>query len=100
MKLVVATREMLESLQRDAAAFVEVGYEIAPEFRGRGYATEAARALIDKARAAGDVHTVRAHTLPSDNPSTSVLQHLDFRLVGEVSDDEQGTVWRWERAIT
>jgi hypothetical protein len=38
--------------------------------------------------------------LPSDNPSTSVLRHLEFRLVGEVVDDEQGTVWRWERAIT
>ena len=28
---------------------VEIGYEIAPEFRGRGYATAAAQAMIDRA---------------------------------------------------
>jgi RimJ/RimL family protein N-acetyltransferase len=31
----------------------EIGYEIAPEFRGRGYATAAARAMVAKAARAG-----------------------------------------------
>jgi [ribosomal protein S5]-alanine N-acetyltransferase len=78
---------------------VEIGYEIAPEFRGRGCATAAARAMVEKARTKGGVHTVIAHTLASDSPSTSVLRRVGFRFAGEVPDEEQGTVWRWELPV-
>jgi ribosomal-protein-alanine N-acetyltransferase len=78
---------------------VEIGYEIAPAFRGNGYATTAARAMVEKARTEGGVHTVIAHTLASDGPSTSVLRRVGFRFAGEVPDEEQGTVWRWERVV-
>jgi RimJ/RimL family protein N-acetyltransferase len=74
---------------------IEIGYEIAPAFRGRGYATAASRALIDKALSTGSVDTVVAHTLAAENPSTSVLRRLGFRFVAELPDDEQGSVWRW-----
>ena len=74
---------------------VEIGYEIAPEFRGRGYATAAAQAMIDRARVGG-ANTVVAHTLAQHNPSTGVLQKLGFRFVGEMPDDENGAIWRWE----
>lgn len=77
---------------------VEIGYEIAPELRGRGYATAAAGAMIAKADAAG-VHTVIAHTLPVSSPSTGVLRTLGFRHTGEVDDPADGTLWRWELAI-
>jgi [ribosomal protein S5]-alanine N-acetyltransferase len=77
----------------------EIGYEIAPEFRGRGYATEAARAMVAKARANG-AQAVIAHTLTHQNPSTSVLKRLGFRFVGEVPDGEQGTVWQWRLDAT
>lgn len=78
---------------------VEIGYEIAPEFRGKGYATAAARAMVEKARTLGAVHTVIAHTLANANPSTSVLRKAGFRFVGEVPDEEQGTVWSWELVV-
>ena len=78
---------------------VEIGYEIAPEFRLRGYATAAARAMVDKARATGVVHTVIAHTLADENPSTRVLRRIGFRLAAEVPDEEEGTVWRWELSV-
>ena len=82
---------------------VELGYEIAPEFRGNGYATAAAQAMVDKARTFGVVHTVVAHTLANEkaneNPSTSVLRRLGFRFAGEVPDEEEGTVWRWEYVV-
>lgn len=74
---------------------VEIGYEIAPEFRGRGYATAAARAMVGTAFAT-DVHTVIAHTMPEENPSTGVLRKLGFRHTGEVTDPDEGTVWKWE----
>lgn len=76
---------------------VEIGYEIAPEFRGRGYATAAAGAMADRAFAAG-VHTVIAHTMPEANPSTGVLSKLGFQHTGDVTDPDEGTVWRWELA--
>ncbi|WP_233213703.1 GNAT family N-acetyltransferase [Mycobacterium hubeiense] len=74
---------------------VEIGYEVAPRFRGRGYGIAAAGALIEKARAAG-VDAVVAHTLAHDNPSTGVLRRLGFRCTGEAVDPEEGPVWRWE----
>jgi ribosomal-protein-alanine N-acetyltransferase len=79
---------------------VEIGYEIAPEFRDRGFATAAARAMIGKATASSSrVTTVIAHTLPKQSPSTSVLRRLGFEHVGEVDDPEDGTVWRWELVV-
>lgn len=74
---------------------VEIGYEIAPEFRGRGHATAAARAMVATAVEAG-VHTVIAHTMPEENPSTAVLRKAGFVFAGETSDPDEGAVWRWE----
>jgi RimJ/RimL family protein N-acetyltransferase len=52
--------------------------------------------MVEKATATGSVHTVVAHTLADENPSTRVLRRVGFQFVGEVPDEEQGTVWRWE----
>lgn len=82
----------------DADGLVEIGYGIAPAYQGRGYATEAAAALVAFASADGRTHLVRAHTKPGPNPSTGVLTRCGFRHVGEVIDPEDGLVWRWERA--
>ncbi|MBO0678531.1 GNAT family N-acetyltransferase [Mycolicibacterium sp. S2-37] len=79
---------------------VEIGYEIAPGFRGRGYATAAARAMIDKAVGAGAaVTTVIAHTRAHENPSTGVLRRLGFRRIAEIEDPDDGPVWRWRCAV-
>jgi [ribosomal protein S5]-alanine N-acetyltransferase len=79
---------------------VEFGYEVAPEFRGRGLGIAAARAMVDKAAATGAVSTVIAHTLAEENPSTGVLKRLGFTKTGELVDPEEGPVWRWELALT
>ncbi|MCI0632864.1 MAG: GNAT family N-acetyltransferase [Actinobacteria bacterium] len=78
---------------------VEIGYSVAPSRCRRGYATSAARELIERARAAG-VTLVRAHTLPEPNPSTRVLERCGLRHVGNVIDREDGFVWQWELALT
>ena len=67
-----------------------------PEYQGRGYATEAATALVEFALSDPRVQTVRAHTLPEPNASTRVLTRNGFRHLGEVMDPEDGRVWRWE----
>jgi RimJ/RimL family protein N-acetyltransferase len=80
---------------------VEIGYEIAPRFRGRGLGTAAARALVEDAVATGEVDHVIAHTLPGPNASTGVLTSSGFEHVGDRHDAESGTVWawRWTRPI-
>ena len=74
---------------------VEIGYEVAPEFRGLGYGSAAARALLERAVGSGEVDHVVAHTLPGPNPSTGVLVSLGFAHVAEQEDPEVGTVWEW-----
>ena len=77
---------------------VEIGYEIAPEFRGQGLGTAAARALVERAVASGEVDVVVAHTLPGPNRSTGVVASLGFEHVAEQDDPEVGTFWDWRWA--
>ena len=79
-----------------ADGVVEISYGIAPSYRQRGFATEAAQMLIARARASGRVHTLRAHTLPERNASTKVLEKCGFTLQEEVMHPEDGLIWRWE----
>ena len=74
---------------------VEIGYEVAPEFRGRRFGAAAARAMVEQAVASGEVDHVIAHTLPGPNPSTGVLRSLGFEHVDDQQDPEVGTVWEW-----
>jgi ribosomal-protein-alanine N-acetyltransferase len=80
----------------DPEAVVEIAYGVDPSHQRRGYATEAARALVAFAFDSGRVRAVRAHTRPAENPSTRVLTKCGFERVGEVIDPEDGLVWRWE----
>jgi RimJ/RimL family protein N-acetyltransferase len=75
---------------------VEIAYGVTPEQQGKGYATEAARALVGFAFNTGKVREVRAHTLTEENASTRVLAKCGFRRVGEILDPDDGIVWRWE----
>jgi RimJ/RimL family protein N-acetyltransferase len=77
-------------------AVVEIAYGIEPVYRGRGYATEAARALVAFAFGSGRVRLVCAHTRPEKNASGRVLTKCGFERIGEVMDPEDGLVWRWE----
>jgi RimJ/RimL family protein N-acetyltransferase len=83
----------------DRTGIVEIAYGIVPSHEGRGYATEAAAALVRFAFASEQVRLVRAHTLPMSNPSTRVLQKCGFRHIGTVVDPDDGPVWRWERGL-
>lgn len=82
----------------DADGVVEIAYGLDPGHQGKGYATEAAEALVTFAFDSGRVRLVCAHTLPQANASTRVLAKCGFQNVGEVIDPEDGPVWRWERS--
>jgi RimJ/RimL family protein N-acetyltransferase len=77
---------------------VEIAYGIDPAHEGKGFATEAAQALVGYALACKDVRTVRAHTLPHATASARVLEKCGFRLVGEFVDPHDGKVRRFERS--
>ena len=76
---------------------VEIAYGVDTDYQGRGYATEAARALVDFAFDDDHVRLVRAHTLPDNGASAQVLTKCGFDQIGEVVDAEDGLVCRWER---
>lgn len=66
----------------DKEGVVVIGYSVYPEMAGRGYATEAARAVAGWALAAPGVSRVRA-TVPMGNPaSLAVARKLGMSVVG------------------
>jgi len=81
----------------EAEGVVEIAYGVVPDYQGKGFATEAAKALVAYAFSSGRVRVVRAHTLAEPNASTRVLAKCGFRHLGEVTDPEDGLVWRWEK---
>jgi ribosomal-protein-alanine N-acetyltransferase len=80
--------------RRDPHA-VEIGYTVFPEHRGRGYATEAARALLAHARAQG-VRRFVASVGPENEPSLALVRRLGFVEVGRHWDDEDGEELEFE----
>ena len=79
----------------DAEGVVEIGYAIAPAYRGRGLATEAAGGMMKYAFSHPEVSRVDAHTLPERNASVRVLERVGMRYVGVVNDPEDGEIWHW-----
>ena len=65
----------------DADGEVEIGYWIARKFWGRGFATEAARAVVSLAPMLGHARLVAGHFI--DNPASGkVLRKVGFRPTG------------------
>jgi RimJ/RimL family protein N-acetyltransferase len=65
----------------DRAGSVTVGYGLAPDARGQGYATEALRALVAWALARPEVSRVEADTTHANLPSQRVMERAGMRLV-------------------
>nr|WP_202034966.1 GNAT family N-acetyltransferase [Streptomyces albus] len=62
-----------------AEGTAEIGYGIVPSRRGRGYASEAARALLEHALAWPHVHTVSAEVEVANPASVRVLEKAGLR---------------------
>lgn len=69
---------------------VELGYTIFEPYRGRGYATEAAEALMDWAHAEKQIGRFIASVSPENAPSLAIVRKLGFAQTGEQWDDEDG----------
>lgn len=75
---------------------VEIGYEVAAEYRNQGFATEIAQTLVNHAFEQPNITKVQAHTLAEMNYSTKVLLKIGFTKVEEIYDVEDGWIWKWE----
>ena len=78
---------------------VEIGYGIDTEYEGNGYATEAAKAMIDWAMYQENVYFVEAEVASDNMASRRVLEKLSFQPdgVGEEGDrfvlEKESTSW-------
>jgi RimJ/RimL family protein N-acetyltransferase len=66
----------------------EVGFILHPAYHGRGYATEAARALIDWGFRDFGLHRVIGRTEARNAASARVLERLGMRLEGHFVENE------------
>ncbi|GAB3404087.1 GNAT family N-acetyltransferase [Massilia agilis] len=79
-------------IKRDFLEDVDIGYAFMPEYRGRGYALEAARATVEHARALG-IRRLAGITSPTNTASIELLQKLGLRFqrVMYKSPEDTGT---------
>lgn len=70
-----------------ADGVVEIGYSVIPDRRRRGYASEAAAALVDWARNQEDVETVVAACDRENVASIRTLERLGFARTGMDGDE-------------
>ncbi|PSL49331.1 RimJ/RimL family protein N-acetyltransferase [Chitinophaga niastensis] len=80
----------------DDQGLVEMGYEIAADYRERGLGTEMAKALIRFAFGHSYVQRVIAHTEEEYNASVKILQKAGMRFVGTIKNIENEDLWEWE----
>jgi RimJ/RimL family protein N-acetyltransferase len=80
----------------DADGMVEIGYQIVPAARRRGYATEAAHAMWAWAARHG-ARVLRASVAPHNEPSLALVARAGFVQVGEEVDEVDGLELVYER---
>jgi [ribosomal protein S5]-alanine N-acetyltransferase len=71
-------------------AAVEFGYRIFAPYRGRGYATQAARMLMDLAEELEGIRQFVLSVAPDNEPSLALVRKLGFVRTGEHIDEEDG----------
>ncbi|MGB2694113.1 MAG: GNAT family protein [Dehalococcoidia bacterium] len=73
----------------------DIGYELAPEYWGNGYATEAARALVDMGFREWGLHRISSWCIADNVASARVLERLGLRLEGRLREADffKGRWW-------
>jgi ribosomal-protein-alanine N-acetyltransferase len=74
----------------DVDGMVEVGYEIDPAYRRRGYARAAFETLLARARSEASVRVLRVTVSPDNVASLGLVGQYPFVANGEQWDEEDG----------
>jgi RimJ/RimL family protein N-acetyltransferase len=73
----------------------DIGYELSPDHWGHGYATEAARAIVQFGFAELKVHRIWAWCIADNTASARLLERLGLKLEGRLREKEyfKGRWW-------
>lgn len=82
-------------LKSPGAREADIGYELNPEFWGRGYASEAAHAMVEYGFAELGVHRIWSWCIADNTASARVLEKLGMRQEGRLRENEyfKGRWW-------
>ena len=78
---------------------VDVGWLILPQYQGKGYMTEAGRALLRHLFDDLGVHKVEALIAPANKPSAALARRLGFRLEGGPIRDRWLVDGKWHSVM-
>jgi RimJ/RimL family protein N-acetyltransferase len=86
------------ALQRDKLKYIDIGYGFLPKGRGKGYALEATKLIIEYVRKKFKQQKVLAFTKPENKNSQKFLKNLDFKFVGYevIFDSEKDAVFEYD----
>ncbi len=73
-----------------AAGTAETGFDLHPDFWGKGIMTEALRAVLGYGFRVLDLQLVAANTLPGNDPSQRLLRRCGFQHTGSLSPRTDG----------
>ncbi len=77
----------------------DIGYELAPEHWGKGYATEAARAMVQFAFDDLGVHRVSSWCIADNTASARVLEKAGLQLEGRLRENEYFKERWWDTLV-
>jgi RimJ/RimL family protein N-acetyltransferase len=83
----------------DERGMIEIGLGIAEAERGKGYASEALRAMWDWAAKLPEVKFLRYTVSPDNLPSVTIIRKFGFPLIGEQIDPEDGLELIYEISV-
>ena len=86
-------------LQEDEAHQADIGYELSPQHWGRGYATEAARAIVRFGFTELNVHRIWAWCIAENTASARVLEKLGMQLEGRLRETEYFKDRWWDTLV-
>lgn len=85
-------------IKRDSLDDVDLGYAFLPDFWGKGYAYEAAAAIMDYSQEVHKLSRIVAITLPENKPSVKLMTKLGFQFEETLvlaGDDEELALYGW-----
>ena len=82
-------------LAQAGAHHADLGYELDPQYWGQGYASEAARAIVDYGFTQLNVHKIWSWCIADNIASAHVLEKLGMQLEGRLRENEyfKGRWW-------